>query len=132
MKVVVDASALVAILLGEDEADAFSRHLLASDSVSISPVGYWEAATRLRILRGDQGVTELGVVMRLLAITVSPASARTAQLASAAEREFGKRTPANLNLGDCFAYALARELDAPLLYKGNDFIRTDIEPALPA
>jgi ribonuclease VapC len=48
-----------------------------------------------------------------------------------AETRFGKRTPARLNLGDCFAYALAKERNLPLLYKGDDFSRTDIEPALP-
>ena len=53
-------------------------------------------------------------------------------MASAAEREFGKRTAAKLNLGDCFAYALAKEMGAPLLYKGDDFLRTDIQAALTA
>lgn len=127
---VVDASALVAILLEEDEAEAFSRHIVSTSDTVISPVGYWEAATRMRVLRGDQGVAELDIAMRQLGIRVEPTSARTARLATGAEKAFGKRTPAKLNLGDCFAYALARELDAPLLYKGDDFARTDIRPAV--
>jgi ribonuclease VapC len=67
-----------------------------------------------------------------LDIRIAPAVAETAQLATDAEHSYGKRTPARLNLGDCFAYALAKERNLPLLYKGGDFIRTDIEPALKA
>ena len=69
--------------------------------------------------------------MDQLGISIWPASMATARLAAEAEARFGKRTPANLTLGDCFAFALAKEMDAPLLFKGNDFSRTDIRPALP-
>jgi ribonuclease VapC len=127
--IAVDASALVAILLDEPEAEAFREFLLANPEARLSPVGYWEAATRLRGLRGDSGVVELDVVIRQLAIRIAPASENTARLACEAEVAFGKRTPAKLNLGDCFAYALAKELGAPLLYKGDDFLRTDIQAA---
>lgn len=65
-----------------------------------------------------------------LGVTIAPASADTARLARDAERDFGKRTPARLNLGDCFAYALAKGRDLPLLYKGDDFAKTDIRSAL--
>ena len=126
---VVDASALVAILLDEPEAERFARYLLARPGCAVSPVGYWEAATRLRGIRGDGGVAELDTLMRQLDLAVVPATANTASLAAKAERAFGKRTPARLNMGDCFAYALARELDAPLLYKGADFNRTDVQAA---
>ena len=129
--IVVDASALVAILLDEPDADAFTARILASPGPVISPVGYWEAATRLRRFRGAQGVAELEIAMDQLGISIWPASMATARLAAEAEARFGKRTPANLNLGDCFAFALAKEMDAPLLFKGNDFSRTDIRPALP-
>lgn len=130
--IVVDASALVAILFDEPEAAAFREILLVHRGAVLSPVGYWEASTRLRHARGDGGVAELDVVIERLGIDISPVTQRTTRLASDAEKAFGKRTAARLNLGDCFAYALAKELDAPLLFKGDDFIRTDIEPALPA
>lgn len=130
--IVVDASALVAILLDEPDAAAFRECLLVSSDSRLSPVGYWEAATRLRGLRGGKGIAELDVVIAELGVRISPATAQTAMMASAAEREFGKRTAAKLNLGDCFAYALAKEMGAPLLYKGDDFLRTDIQAALTA
>jgi ribonuclease VapC len=130
--IAVDASALVAILLDEPEAALFREFLLARPGAALSPVGYWEAATRLRIARGDAGVTELDVVIDQLRIVIAPATGRTARLACDAERSFGRRTDAKLNLGDCFAHALATELGAPLLYKGHDFPLTNIESALPA
>jgi ribonuclease VapC len=130
--IVVDASALVAILLGEPEGPAHRERMLAASRVMLSPVGYWEAATRLRGLRAERGVADLDRLLVQLRIQIAPATSVTALLASEAEAVFGKRTAARLNLGDCFAYALAKELDAPLLYKGGDFGRTDIRPALPA
>lgn len=130
--IVVDASALVAILLDEPEAGVFREFLLVHPGAMLSPVGYWEAATRLRHARGDGGVAELDVVIGWLRVEIASVNERTTRLASDAEKAFGKRTPAGLNLGDCFAYALARDLDAPLLYKGDDFTRTDIKTALPA
>lgn len=128
--IAVDASALVAILLEEPEGPRYRELLLAADGARLSPVGYWEAATRLHGAKGDRGVAELEIVMDNLRIAIEPATGRTSRLACAAERAFGKRAPARLNLGDCFAYALAQEIDLPLLYKGDDFSRTDIRPAL--
>lgn len=127
---VVDASALVAILLEEPEASAFREFLLVRPGALLSPVGYWEAATRLRQARGDGGVAELDIVIDWLRIDIAPATERTTRHACAAEKTFGKRTAAKLNLGDCFAYALAKEMDAPLLFKGVDFTETDIAPAV--
>ena len=63
-------------------------------------------------------------------VEIAPATDVTARFATQAQVTFGKRTPAKLNLGDCFAYALAKELDAPLLYKGADFAQTDVTPAI--
>jgi len=127
--IAVDASALVAILLDEAEAEAFREVLLSSADSRLSPVGYWEAATRLRGLRGEDGVAELDIVIQHLNIAIEPATDRTAKAACRAEAAFGKRTPAKLNLGDCFAYALAKEQNAPLLYKGADFSLTDVQAA---
>lgn len=130
--IVVDASALVAILLEEPEAEQFREFLLRNPGAHLSPIGYWEAATRLRSLRGNDGIVELDIVIRNFLIEIQPATSRTTRLASEAEKLFGKRTAARLNLGDCFAYALAKELDAALLFKGGDFTQTDIRSALTA
>jgi len=127
----VDASALVAILLDEPEKSAFVTRILADDC-QISPVGYWEAAIRARQLHGEEGVARLDRMLSELGIRIAATSEVTARLAADAERRFGKRTPAKLNLGDCFAYALAKESDVPLLFKGGDFTQTDLTPALPA
>ena len=128
--IAVDASALVAILLEEPEAISFREFLLAQPDLVLSPIGYWEATTRLRSLRGDSGVAEFQSVIHDLRIRVVPATRETARLACEAEASFGKRTSAKLNLGDCFAYALAKEIAAPLLFKGNDFSETDVTPAI--
>lgn len=103
--------------------------LSASDRPIMSPVGYWEAAIRVRQLQGDAGIIRLDRLLTTLDIAIVPASGTTAQLASDAEKRFGKRPPARLNLGGCFAYAFAREQDAALLSKGDDFALTDAEPA---
>lgn len=127
--IVVDASALVAILLDEPERASFLE-ILGRSEAWMSPIGYWEAAIKVGRQRGLQGVAELDTLVSDLGITVAPADERIARTAVRAERDFGKRTVAKLNLGDCFVYALALELDAPLLYKGGDFPLTDVKPAL--
>lgn len=128
---VVDASALVAILAHEPERLDFLKFLIANPS-ALSPIGYWEAAIAARRVRGENGMAELDALLSYLNISVIPATAATAIAAIGAEARFGKRTAAKLNLGDCFAYALATELNAPLLFKGNDFTQTDVTPALQA
>lgn len=128
--IVVDASALVAVLLREPEDMAFRRAMAGEADLRLSPVGYWEAATRLRSLRGEAGVVDLDRIILRFGIQIEPATTKTAMLAAGAERDFGKRTPARLNLGDCFAYALAKETSSSLLFKGDDFSQTDLTPIL--
>jgi ribonuclease VapC len=127
--IVVDASALVAILAREPEREAFLTVLTDSQAV-LSPIGYWEAAVAARRALGNEGAAALDALLASLNIEIRPAFAETARAAVEAETLYGKRTAARLNLGDCFAYALAKELDAPLLYKGADFTETDIAPAV--
>ena len=127
--IVVDASAVLAILLQEPEQDHFRELLLNAPKAGISPVGYWEVVTKLRRARGDPGLEQVRIVIENLGIEIIPATATTALKACEAEARYGKRTPANLNLGDCFAYALAVEQDAPLLFKGDDFAATDVRRA---
>ena len=128
--IVVDASALVAIRAGEPEADAFIKLLVETPSL-LSPLGFWETTVAARRVLGPDGQQSLLALMDALRIEITAAGGETARIAVEAETRFGKRTPARLNLGDCFAYALAKERNLPLLYKGDDFSRTDIEPALP-
>jgi ribonuclease VapC len=128
--IVVDASALVAILAGEPEADAFIKLLVETPSL-LSPLGFWETTVAARRVLGPDGQQSLLALMDALRIEITAAGGETARIAVEAETRFGKRTPARLNLGDCFAYALAKERNLPLLYKGDDFSRIDIEPALP-
>lgn len=125
--IVVDASALVAILAHEPERDSFLAHL-AANPAALSPVGYWEAAIAAQRVLGDNGVANLDALLTTLGIVIAPATLATATTAVDAAIRFGKGTPAKLNMGDCFAFALSTELSAPLLFKGNDFTQTDIRP----
>ena len=119
------------MLLDEPErADFFD--IVSRTQVRLSPVGYWEAAIKLGRQRGPAGVAALDQLLADFDIQIVDADHDIAQRAIRAEQDFGKRTLAKLNLGDCFAYALAKELGAPLLYKGEDFSRTDIQAALTA
>jgi ribonuclease VapC len=126
---VVDASALVAILADEPERADFLNALGYASSISVSPVGYWEAAVNMRRHRAQAGVEDLDRLLALFDIQQRPITGVTSAIAFATHIRFGRGTPAKLNLCDCFAYALAKELDAPLLYKGDDFNQTDIQAA---
>lgn len=127
--IAVDASAIVAILLEEPEEDAFLA-ALSRQPAQMSPVGYWEAHTRIYGAKGEEGVRRLDWLMSNFNIHIAPAGDETARLATQAQTAYGKGTPARLNLGDCFAYALAKENNLPLLYKGHDFSRTDVRSAV--
>ena len=128
---VVDASALEAILAHEPEREAFLDFLILN-ATTLSPIGYWETAVAARRVLGHDGNVALDTLMDLLNITIAPATGATAAIAATALVNFGKGTAAKLNLGDCFAYALAKELNAPLLFRGDDFTRTEVKSALTA
>ena len=126
--IVVDTSALLAIVLDEPQADACSRALRSQADICISAGTLAEAL----IVAGHRGVAAaLAVILSGLACEVVPVDARTAREVADAHRRWGKGVhPARLNLADCFAYALAKSRQAPLLYIGDDFIRTDIVSVL--
>ena len=127
--IVVDASAAVAILQREDGFEALSEKLLADGSRCISPVSAVEVAMALSRKFTDP-TNVVDAYFRLSAIDIHPTDAAQAELARAAYLTFGKgRHPARLNLGDCFSYAVAKSLNAPLLYVGGDFARTDVRSA---
>jgi ribonuclease VapC len=128
----IDTSALVAILTGEPEAEAFMVLVDEADSVAISAATLHEAycvAQRSGIERGRERLDRL---IELTTPVVSPFDVEQLHAAKGAYGRYGRGTghPARLNMGDCFAYALAKTKRLPLLFKGDDFIHTDIEPAL--
>ena len=124
---IVDTSALIAVLRREPEADRFVDRLMATSEVRIS------AGTLLEIrivAERDDGVAELEELLEAVGIEVVPVDARHVDLAFDGFRRFGKgRHPAGLNFGDLFAYALARALDESLLFKGANFTGTDVKTA---
>jgi ribonuclease VapC len=127
--VIVDTSALVALLRDEPEAAAFSRLLRAAPRRLLSAASYVELAAVVDE-RGDpvlSGVLDAWLVA--WGIEVEPLTVEQARIAREAYRRFGRGSghPARLNLGECFAYALARNAGEPLLFKGADFALTDIE-----
>jgi ribonuclease VapC len=128
--VILDSSAIVAILRNEPEATAFAEAIAACESRRTSAVSYVESAVVIDSGRDAVASRRFDDFFRASNIAVEPVTFRQAEIARAAYRDFGKgRHKAGLNFGDCFAYALAKELGEPLLFKGDDFCRTDIEPA---
>ena len=130
----VDASAIVAILNREREADSFVDAIERSNTAVTSAIAIFEATLglcRTRHATVEEAVADVNEFLSLASIRcVSIGSAEAlAALAAFARYGKGRGHPAQLNLGDCFAYAVARTQGLPLLFKGNDFTRTDIEPA---
>ena len=125
---IVDSSALVAIVTGEPERDALLTAALDARRCRISAATWLESAMVVDG-RDDPVVSRrLDEIVRTLRIEVVPVTASHAAIARRAFTDFGKgRHPANLNFGDCFSYALASAENEPLLCKGNDFRQTDIE-----
>lgn len=128
--IVVDSSALVAIIAAEPDHLAYAEAIERTDAAVISAMNYVELGIVV-ILRGHMAdARELDDWLGALNISVAEDDPLSAT-ALAAYLDYGKGVhPAGLNLADCFAYALAKRLDAPLLYKGEDFARTDIRSAL--
>lgn len=127
---VVDTSAVIAILADELEGEAFGRALAMAPSRVMSVASYIELMM-IALSRDLAGRAEVEGLLADAGIEVVPVTAAQGQLAVTAFLRFGKgRHPAGLNYGDCFAYALAKERGEPLLFKGRDFARTDVVPAL--
>jgi ribonuclease VapC len=127
---VVDASALLAILLGEPEAEDFSRAMAADPKRLVSSVSVLEAAIVIHARKGPAGGRELDLLLHAATATIVSFDADQVALARAAYEKYGKgRHPADLNLGDCCSYALSRSSGEPLLFKGGDFPKTDVAVA---
>ena len=128
---VVDASAVLAILFNEPERDAFADALSDAGIRLMSGLNVLEAAVVASSRKGPYGARELDLLLHRAEFEVVPFTSDHLRLARDAYERYGKgRHPAGLNLGDCCAYALARHTGEPLLFKGDDFPRTDVLPAL--
>lgn len=125
--IVLDPSAVVAIIQGEPGADRLVRALEQADPRCMSAAGVVEAGIVLQARFGDHGERELDAFLLRARVDVVAVSAEHADLARQAFRRFGRgRHPAGLNFGDCFSYALAVALALPLLHVGADFSQTDL------
>ena len=129
---IVDSSALAAILHDEPEATACLRAIYAAGQCRVSAANFLEAAIVIDAGRSPVASRRFDDLLRDADIVIEPVTEAQARIAREAYRDFGRGSfhPAQLNFGDCFAYALARERAEPLLFKGGDFSHTDIEPAL--
>ena len=129
---VIDSSAILAILQDEPERQSFNQTIAAASERHLSAASLVEIAIVVEARFGAQGQRNLDLFLATAAIDVVPFDRQQAELARTAFQRFGKgRHPAGLNLGDCYAYALAQALDAPLLFKGLGFSSTDVRVVHP-
>jgi ribonuclease VapC len=128
---IVDTSALIAILKNEPEAEVFSQAIEAAKIVRVSAASYLETHIVVDGYKNPILSARLEEIFANPGIVVEPVTAEQAKIARLAYRDFGKGSshPANLNFGDCFSYALAHDKREPMLWKGDDFGHTDIRPA---
>jgi ribonuclease VapC len=128
---VVDSSALAAVLFGEADGIRYMEALAAPGRALISSVNYLEIGMVAEARKGETGAKALARLMAVAGLDVVAFDAGLAEVALDAFRRYGKgRHPAGLNLGDCAAYALAKVANQPLLFKGGDFSKTDIAEAI--
>jgi len=126
---VVDTSAILAILFKEPERDAFATALAAAGERLVSAVNALEAAIVVSARKGPSGLRELDLLFHRAGVSVVSFTEDHLRLAREAWERYGKgRHLAGLNLGDCCAYALSRHSGEPLLFKGEDFAHTDVVP----
>ena len=124
---IIDTSAIIAILAAEPEADRFKLAIVTND-VKTSAASFLEAAIVLDRRASAELSAELDRFIHWASAKIEPVTATQARLARRAYQQFGRGSghPARLNFGDCFSYALAKETAEPLLFKGTDFAQTDV------
>ncbi len=129
---IVDTSALVAILSREPGFELLDDAITRAPFCRLSAASFVETSIVIESRGGADARRFLESLLRRSAISIEPVTAEQALLAREAFFDYGKgRHSAGLNLGDCFSYALAKATDEPLLFKGDDFRKTDVIPALP-
>jgi len=127
---VIDTSALAAILLDEPERRAFNEKIEADPVRLISAVSFVETALVIETRVGEAGGREFDLFLHRAGIKIATVDGDQAEIARRAFRQYGRgRHPAGLTFGDCFAYALVKTTGEPLLFKGDDFTRTDVVAA---
>ena len=127
---IIDTSAILAVLFGEPDAGRYERAIAGALHCRMSVANFLETAIVLESRSGSAGGDELDLFLDRAPVELVPVTADHAQAARRAWQRFGRGNhPAELNFGDCFAYALAEAAGEPLLFKGRDFALTDIEPA---
>jgi ribonuclease VapC len=126
---VVDSSALIALLLGEPETPGYVSALAAASSRLLSAPSYVEIAIVMMARSGPEVLEKFDRLLEHLVVEIVPFTREQAGLAVTAYRQYGRGSghAAKLNFGDCFTYALAKLRDQPVLFKGNDFVHTDIK-----
>jgi ribonuclease VapC len=128
---IIDTSALVAILEDEPERRQFNECIEGAPTRLISAATLLEAGIVMEARRGEAAGLELDLLLQRARFEVVPVDAEQIEIAREAFRLYGRgRHPAGLNFGDCFSYALAASTGEPLLFKGSDFEKTDVTPAL--
>ncbi len=127
---IIDTSAIVAILFNEEDAKDYADAIGRADSCRISAATFVETAIVVDAQTKNNGGRQLDAFMRRAGIAIEPVTEAQAHIARQAFNDFGKgRHPAGLNYGDCFSYALSRATGEPLLFKGKDFAKTDLSAA---
>ena len=128
---VIDTSVLIAILLGEPEAETFAKAIAEDPKRLVSVFTLLETSIVIEAKKGDTGGRELDLLIHRAGMEIVAMDPGQIELARLAWRNFGKgRHPAGLNIGDCCSYALSKYSGEPLLFKGSDFSKTDIAVAL--
>ncbi len=129
---IIDASAIVAILQQEADAEMYIDALGANADRRISAATYFETGSVLDRYRDVVMNPQLESFVDSFHVTIEPVTEIQARIARQAYREFGRGSgsPAQLNFGDCFSYALAKDKNEPLLFKGNDFVHTDVRSVM--
>jgi ribonuclease VapC len=129
---IVDTSALIAILRNERDAMSYANAIASATVRRLSAANYVETAAVIDASRDPIASRRFDDLVREAQFVIEPVTETQARIAREAYRDFGRRTghPARLNFGDCFAYALAKAVNEPLLFKGDDFTHTDVTPAL--
>ena len=124
---IIDTSAIIAILFDEDDARIYAEAITKADSCRISAATFVEIAIVVEAQTKNSGSRQLDAFFRRAGIAIEPVTEEQAHIARQAFIDFGKgRHPAGLNYGDCFSYALSRVTREPLLFKGKDFAKTDL------
>ncbi len=128
---ILDSSAVLAILFREPSFEVYEKAIADAPSCRMSAASFVEVSILLESRAGDAAIRQCDALFQQARIVIEPVTEEQALLARQGYSDYGKgRHPAGLNFGDCFAYALAKSTGETLLFKGQDFSQTDIQPAL--